>query len=297
MVRWPGLTGEWRAAEQAYGKQPSAAASVQGASAAVRGRRLPLPADDRTFRPTVMIRRGTSQGSGTIIASVTGETLILTAAHVVRDRGPITVELHRYNLGLERSAPTGRWPRRIPAVVAASDRAADLAVLRIERMRALPYVARLARDGTAPADDTVVTSVGIDLGTELAGWDSRVLDTLTFDLSDGREARPFVITEKIPENGRSGGGLFLATGELVGVCIGHAELEEGRRAGVFASRESIRLLLDDHKLTTAIVRSETRRTRLSGRLTKVNTAPGTPSRSVVTPTVSAAAGERAHSEP
>ena len=49
--------------------------------------------------PTVVVRRGTSQGSGTIIASVDGETLVLTAAHVVKAEGPVLVELHRYNLG------------------------------------------------------------------------------------------------------------------------------------------------------------------------------------------------------
>ena len=95
-----------------------------------------LPSDDWTFRPTVVVRRGPSQGSGTIIASVEGETLVLTASHVIRESGPISVELHRYNLGLERMpAPPGAWPRPIAAELAAIDRAADLAVLRIVEPR------------------------------------------------------------------------------------------------------------------------------------------------------------------
>ncbi len=77
-------------------------------------RRAPVPWDDETYRPTVVVRRGTSQGSGTIIASVDGETLVLTASHVVKTDGPIFVELHRYNLRMEgRAATPGAWPRVI----------------------------------------------------------------------------------------------------------------------------------------------------------------------------------------
>ena len=93
----------------------------------------------------MVVRRGTLQGSGTIIASINGRTLVLTAAHVVEGQGPIKVELHRYNLGLERppSRP-GEWPRQLRASLVAVDRAADIAVLRIDKIAPLPYVARLA---------------------------------------------------------------------------------------------------------------------------------------------------------
>jgi S1-C subfamily serine protease len=216
---------------------------------------------------------------------VDGETLVLTAAHVVNDRGPTIVELHRYNLGMERTAAAaGRWPRSVRATVLASDTPADLAILRIERMRALPYVARLARDHTDPPVDSIVTSIGIDLGTDLTGWSTRLVEALSFELNDSHDQRRFLITDKTPEHGRSGGGLYLASGELVGVCIGHAGLVKGRKMGVFASRESIRLLLDDHKLNAAIIRSETRQARLRGRSTLASTAQRAPSPSVVTPT-------------
>src|SRR4051794_7169020 len=106
-----------------------------------------LEVDSLTFRPTVLVRRGTSQGTGTIIASVDAETLVLTASHVVRGTGQIQVELHRYNLGLERSSTqVGRWPRQVSAECVATDAAADIAVLRLRNMVALPFVARL---GTA----------------------------------------------------------------------------------------------------------------------------------------------------
>jgi S1-C subfamily serine protease len=245
----------------------------RGSGEATRSRRQSVPADDWTYRPTVMVRRGNLQGSGTIIASVEGETLVLTAAHVLNAEGPVRIELHRYNLGMERKPATeGVWPRVIQGKVAATDTAADLAIVRVEGMGALPYVARLAHSAEDPAPDSIVTSIGIDNGSKLTSWRTKLIETATFEINDSREPRRVLITEKIPEHGRSGGGLFLANGELVGVCIGHAELVKGRRSGVFASRESLRLLLDAHKLSTAVVRSERRMARLRKGRTTVPTA-------------------------
>ena len=162
------------------------------------------------------------------------------------------------------------WPRRLPSSLAASDLAADLAVIRIEGMRAPPYVARLHPTTRIRCQTLRLPRSESTSGSSSPAGSSQVVDTLTFELNGSREQRPFVITENVPEHGRSGGGLFLANGELMGVCVGHAELVAGRRMGVFSSRKSIRFLLEDHKLTAAILRSETRRARLSGRSTKAS---------------------------
>jgi S1-C subfamily serine protease len=246
-----------------------------------------LASDDWTFRPTVVVRRGTSQGSGTIIASTEDETLVLTAAHVVQEHGPILVELHRYNLGLERTPPAPQaWPRPVGAAVAATDPAADLAILRIQNIGALPYVARLSLSQSEPAPESLVTSIGIDLGTKLTSWSSRLVETLWFELNNNEDERLFLITARAPEHGRSGGGLFLAGGELVGVCIGHAELVRGQRMGIFASGESIRQLLLDRRLAAVIARSELRRSYLDGSSHQrpVNTHVNAPGSAPVTPT-------------
>jgi S1-C subfamily serine protease len=247
-----------------------------------------LPGDNLTFRPTVVVRQGTSQGSGTIIASIAGDTLVLTAAHVVKTAGPIFVELHRYNIGVERTpAQPGSWPRRLPASLAAADAAADVAILRIEKLGALPYVARLAPDRARLAADSAVTSLGIDLGARLTSWTTQVVKTVPFHLNDSDSERLFLITAHPPENGRSGGGLFLANGELVGVCIGHAAMVEGRRMGVFASRASIGRLLGDHdQLAALIVRSERRRALVTGR--PPTTKPNPAAKAAVTPVVAPA---------
>lgn len=212
----------------------------------------PRPADDWTFRPTVIIRKGNAQGSGSVIASVRGETLVLTAAHVVEERGPLKVELHRYNLGLERDRAGANWPRSVAAEVVAADVAADVAVLRIKDLSPLPYVARLAVQGPEPPRGTVVTSIGIDLGTRLSSWATRIAEVDRFEIEGTGAERYFLITTKPPEHGRSGGGLFLANGDLVGVCVGRAKIVRGRNSGVFASSSSIRRLLRAHDLDTRI---------------------------------------------
>src|SRR5262249_29609339 len=146
----------------------------------------------------------------------------------------------------------GSWPRTLDAQLVASDPAADLAILRIAKRKALPYVARLGLNPPEPAPDSVVTSIGFDLGAKLSSWPSRLVEILWFELNESQDERKFLITEKPPEHGRSGGGLFLANGELVGVCLGYAELVPGRPMGVFASGESIRNLILDHNLTPVL---------------------------------------------
>ena len=267
----------------------AAGQTKKSTTTAARGTKRPLDAvvesDNWTFRPTVMVRRGSSQGSGTIIASLEGETLILTASHVIRGRGPISVELHRYNLGIERqpSIP-GRWPRQVMAETVASDSLSDLAILRLRDLIALPFVARLGPEDAEQASNTGLTSVGIDLGSKLSSWNTQLVEVLWFELNDSGTDRPFLVTERIPEHGRSGGGLFDKKGTLVGVCVGHAELVKGKRMGVFSSIENVRQLLRDHELTSVIERSEARQARLA----RNADAPGRrftrPSYSVVTPT-------------
>jgi S1-C subfamily serine protease len=244
-----------------------------------------LEADNLTFRPTVLVRRGTSQGSGTIIASIDAETLVLTASHVVRGTGQIQVELHRFNLGLERSlSQSGRWPRQVSAECVATDPAADIAILRVRNMVALPYVARLGSVDDEPRTTADVTSVGIDMGSKLSSWKTRLVDIFWFELNDSGNERPFLVTAKIPEHGRSGGGLFDADGTLVGVCVGHAEMVQGRRMGVFSSIESVRELLKEHDLASVVSRSEARHPRLGRSTSSTVRHLGRPTRSGVTST-------------
>ena len=110
--------------------------------------------------------------------------------------------MHRYNVGRERTKTIpGSWPRPVAATLAAADSAADLAVLRLRNLGELPFVARLASDRTQPAPDSVVNSVGIDLGAKLTIWTTRLVETVWFELDESDEERPFLITVHTPEHG------------------------------------------------------------------------------------------------
>jgi len=217
------------------------------------------PGDEVTFRPTVMIHKGSALGTGTVIASAEGETLILTASHVVDDPGPLTVDLNRFNLGLERVRDRAAFPRSLKATIAARDPAADLAILVVRGQLALPYVARIARGEAPPATGSAVTSIGFDLGSKLIGMTTTVRAVERLDLGKGGGERSFVVTENPPEHGRSGGGLFREDGALVGVCVARAEFDKGPVKGVFTTLANVKALLRAHQdLAQAVTRSSNR---------------------------------------
>lgn len=206
---------------------------------------------DRLYRPTLVLRNGSSRGTGTVVASEPDETLILTAAHVVAGAGALQVELRPYNLGIEGDERqlAGDWPRLVAAERVAVDAAADVALVRVRGMVRLPYVARLVAGGSEPRPGDVLTSIGIDHATELIGWKTDVQGMALLDLAalsrrgDKGEGRPFIVTTKPSVSGRSGGGLFRSDGTIAGVCVGHMQVEGRGVVGVFASAESIRRLV------------------------------------------------------
>jgi S1-C subfamily serine protease len=223
------------------------------------GRELRLPARvvNAVFRPTINLRQAGRQGSGTVIASYPGETIILTAAHCVAGAEPIDVELHAYNLARETRDPQapGKWPRRLPAVVVGRDDAADVALVRVAGLDPLPYVARVDLTGKDPAPGPTYQSVGVDLATALTGWRTGVVGQAPLDLKKaGGTPRPFTLTDKAPEFGHSGGGLFRMDGVLVGVCVGRATLEDKRTVGIFATAANLVALVDRHGLRQKVAR-------------------------------------------
>lgn len=211
------------------------------------------------YRPTVTILKGNGRGTGTIVASYPGETLILTAAHVVETEGDLSVELQPYNLGVEtdRDQLVGPWPRRLPGEVAALDRAGDVAVVRVRARMTMPYVARIAPRDVEPDRDEWLTSVGVDGSNPLTGWNTDVKGTPRLDIGKGGVSR-FILTSRAPEHGRSGGGLFRQDGIIVGVCVGRIEPKDRDQSatGIFASIETIRDLLTASGLDRRIAHSE-----------------------------------------
>ena len=203
--------------------------------------------------PTVQLRNGNKTGSGTIIQSAPDNTLILTAAHVVRDAGDLKVEIHRHNLNpSSRTAiltEGGGWPRLIPATVEVFDTATDVALVRIRGMARLPSSAHFDPKAMEPVKGEVLTSVGIDRSLHLTRWRTNVEGAAMLDIRQGGVGeRRFIVTTKYPEHGRSGGGLFRSDGTVVGVCVGQLSLRPGSpKVGIFASVESVRNLFEEYE--------------------------------------------------
>ena len=188
-----------------------------------------------------------------IIASVDGEALILTASHVVEEVGPLGVEVGRYNLGWEHTQSARGFPRRIAATVAAQDRASDLAILRVGGQLRLPYVARIGASPAPIAPGTTVESIGFDRGERLVGFWTRVRRVELLDMEHGGGPRPFIVTDHPPQSGRSGGGLFLEDGTLVGTCLARAETAPGRVLGMYSNVGNIRRLLGSSATLESLV--------------------------------------------
>lgn len=249
--RTPGRTGPTSAARRGTVPRVGAPRVHEGVS---------LGAFNRLYRPSVVLRKGTGRGSGTILASEAGDTLILTAAHVLRTSGAVEVELQAHNLGLPNDPKSAqRWPRVVPAEILASDVAADVALVRVRGLTALPYAARMAFREDAPEAGQTFTALGYDGARQLIGWRTTMQARAMVDLGQGGGMRPFVVTARPSVKGRSGGGLFLDDGTVVGVCVGRFEIEKGRWVGLFASLESVYGVLDRAKQTGRVRVRESRK--------------------------------------
>ena len=211
---------------------------------------------DATYRTTVVVRKGAALGTGVIVASVEGETLILTAAHVIEEPGPLSIQIFPYNLGWENVRTVQGFPRRLRASIAARDPDIDLAVLRVRGQLAFPYVARIARGDRPLTPGLAVTSIGFDRGERLIGFPTRLWQMDRVDLNRGGGARSFLITQNPPEIGRSGGGLFLEDGTLIGICLARAQLPPAPVRGMYSTIGNIRgLLVADERLARVVARS------------------------------------------
>jgi hypothetical protein len=126
----------------------------------------------------------------------------------------------------------------------------------VTRIPVLPYVARLGLADRELNPGTVVTSVGIDKGASFASWSAHVYGIAQLDPKQSGSEHPFLLTDRGPEHGRSGGGLFLSNGDLVGVCVGRIDRKKGEAVGVFAPLESIHRLIRQKRLEDTIAISE-----------------------------------------
>ncbi|MBA4106412.1 MAG: hypothetical protein C0485_11695 [Pirellula sp.] len=212
----------------ASGTQPSALAT-SGAAKLV----------DATVRLSIADAQGKSTGTGTIIDARQGKALVLTCGHLFREsKGQGVVDVTLFRNGAQGAEQIGS----AQAQVIDFDLDRDLALICFETTSPVA-VTPLAPRGSALAVEAPVTSVGCGHGANPTPWETRITEVNRYQGHANVEAA------RAPEEGRSGGGLFNAAGQLIGVCF--AADPQGNE-GLYASIDSIYQKLDALNLSATL---------------------------------------------
>ena len=190
-------------------------------------------------------------GSGTIVASDGQSAIVLTCSHIFPNTDPKGVKVDLFDgklTGPRKNQVTYRNESYRGRLIAL-DRGADVALLRIDPGKPLPF-SPVVPKRWEPAVGMGMNATGCPNGADATTWGTKITKT-DVSVSGGH---PFIQTETGPAGGRSGGGLFTVDGFVAGVCCFR---DTDERHGLYAAPESIRALLDAHHL--AFVYDETPR--------------------------------------
>lgn len=213
--------GQVASQQQPPSDEPVPAPYIQNAAASAGERALAA-----TVRLKVEDPNGFSFGTGTIIDAFKDEALIVTCGHIFRDsqgKGKILVDLH---------AAGAREP--VLGQLISFDLTRDIALVSIRPgMQVAP--AAVAGDPRRILPGARVFSVGCDHGREPTVHDSRLVAVNKYAGS------PNYTVAGMPVEGRSGGGLFLADGSLIGICNA---ADEQDNEGLYAALPTVHWQLD-----------------------------------------------------
>jgi hypothetical protein len=191
-----------------------------------------IAAFQSTIRLTVEDPQGKSYATGTVIHRHGDEYLAITCGHVFRDSngtGRITVDY-----GFEQGNHASAQGQLIQYDADARD--VGLVAFRAPREIAPTPIAPL----TFPIQQgDQVFSLGCDHGEDPSLRTTHILRTALYDGAHKYD------TQGRPVDGRSGGGLFSAGGQLIGICNAAAVNED---EGVYSALENIYWQLSQAKL-------------------------------------------------
>ena len=174
---------------------------------------------------------GVQFGSGTVIASRPGRSVVLSCGHVFKNHRPGgAITIYSWASGS---------PRPYPARLITADAVREVGLLEVDTPDPLPF-SRLAPLDPGLARGDAVQSVGSADQAAPTKQNHRVLD---LDLFTGPST---VACSGQPVEGRSGGGLFDARGELVGVCWAR---EETPPRGIYTAASVVHDVLDEADLS------------------------------------------------
>lgn len=191
----------------------------------------PDPAHVAAFEATVRLEvedpTGKGYGTGTIIDAHEDEALVVTCGHLFREsqgKGRITMKLF---------APGA--PGEVEGHLLAYDLHRDIALvsmrpgIRVQPVPVAPAGYRLAAG--APA-----FTLGCDKGADATVRETRLTAI------DKYHGRPNITASGEPVDGRSGGGLFTANCQLIGICNA---ADPRDKEGIYAGLASIHWQLDE----------------------------------------------------
>lgn len=194
--------------------------------------REPLSA---SVRLRVTDASGLNLGSGSIIDSRVGRTTIITCGHIFGSRSEspkAPADQKKVKVEVDLFLPNGKQETYVGKLIS-YNLDSDVGVVTIATAGVLP-VAPLAPLAEIPAVRDRLVSIGCGGGEVPTQEPVRVTAINRYDGPDTVECTG------VPVQGRSGGGLFDAQGQLVGVCFGADQ--EGQR-GVYAGLRPIYDLL------------------------------------------------------
>jgi thiol-disulfide isomerase/thioredoxin len=178
-----------------------------------------------SVRIRVKDKKGAYFGSGVVIHSVPGKSVVLTCGHVLRDATRETQ--------IEVDVLEERRPRMYHGTIVKFDLDADVGLLTIPSSPVLAACPVAAADESVRKSDTVI-SIGCSGGAHPSVERLRVTKLNRYLGPDTIECTG------LPVQGRSGGGLFTTQGHVVGICTNADPVE---RRGVYAGLNPIHGLL------------------------------------------------------
>jgi thiol-disulfide isomerase/thioredoxin len=241
-----------------FGKKKQPAPEVRGASENLGGA-APVGATDGLFASNVRIRvqigSKINLGSGAIIESSPGQTLILTCGHIFRD----------FNDSAKIEVDTAPWdkPKKWVGRMVNFDIDSDVGVIAIPTDEVLPVVA-IARKAEAPTVGATMNCIGC------SGGATPTREQIRVTALDKYEGPATIECEGLPVQGRSGGGLFDAQHRLVGVCI---NADPKAQRGIYAGLPAIHELLGNVNMAHLFAESETQLAAQDNPFSKTAEAP------------------------